>query len=176
MAILNEYKEYITPYLQEKENILWCDKPTKKFLYVPADIFSVIMGAFWILFSAFWFVLTFSSESSSSITPYIAIGFFVAGLWFLVLKNVLEAIKRSNIVYAITNKRVLVINTTKEYCEQYEISDIEEIDTRKRGQIGSIFFFFEKHSTKKYSTIGIFGINNIEDVEAIILSKVRKKK
>lgn len=177
MEISQALKEQITPYLNEKESIIWADRPKKAFIYLPSDVFSIIIGIFWILFSAFWLFLTIGpalngEQGSAQALPYASIAFFLVGLWFIIIKNVMVALKRRHLVYVITNKRVLVINENSEYYEQYLFSDIRHAEiTRSKKDIGSIYFFFEKNKTKKYSNAGIFAVDNITEVSEIILKK-----
>jgi hypothetical protein len=171
----------LKPYLKEDEKVLWADIPAKSFVYLPSDLFSALIGVFWILFSIFWLVLTINpalegASGTEALMPYLSIPFFIVGLWFVIIKNLIIAIKRRQLVYAITNKRVVAVYTSKEYLEQYLIVDIAcaEVKENKNGT-GSIFFFSNKNTNKKYSTSGIFAINNVKEVSEIIFKKVRKK-
>lgn len=170
----------IKPYLKENETVLWSDIPSKSFIYLPSDLFSVLIGGFWILFSMFWLALTIKpaldgGSGSEALMPYLAIPFFVIGLWFVVIKNIVNAFKRRQMVYAITNKRVLAIYTSKGYLEQYLLTDIACAEVKKSNDGTGSIFFFSNNSTKKYSTSGIFAINNVNEVSEVLFKKVGKK-
>ncbi len=181
MDINQAPKEIVKPYLKENETVLWADKPAKRFIYLPADLFSILIGGFWILFSMFWLSLTIKpalegATGTEMLLPYLSIPFFVIGLWFVIVKNIATAYKRKYIIYAITNKRVLIVYRNKGYLEQYLFTDIASAEVKEgKDQIGSVFFFSSKSSNKKYSTTGIFGIGDIKKVSEIIFKKVRKK-
>ena len=181
MDINQAPSEVVKPYLKENENVLWADKPAKSFIYLPSDLFSALIGAFWILFSIFWLSLTIKpalegGTGNDILLPYLSIPFFVIGLWFVIIKNIVTAYKRKYIIYAITNKRVLTIHRKKEYSEQYLFTDIACAEIKENSDgTGSVFFFSSKSSDKKYSTSGIFAVSDIKRVSEIIFKKVRKK-
>ncbi len=182
MEISQALKEQIFPYLSGNETIIWASKPKKSFIYIPSDIFSIVIGIFWILFSAFWLALTIGpaldgEQGSAQALPYVSIAFFIVGIWFIIIKNIMRATKRRHLVYVITSKRVLAIYSNSEYYEQYQLSDICYAEVKKdNDDVGSVYFFFEKNTTKKYSNIGIFAVSDIDNVSKIIFKKVRNKK
>lgn len=182
MDNINPYEKYIRPYLKSSETIMWANKPVKNLIYLPADLFSIILGAFWIAFSLFWVAFTITpalkqgAEAVTIIMPFLSIPFFIFGLWNVILKNLFRLKVRKQAIYAITNKRILTIHFEKGYAEQYLFSEIARIEVKadKKG-IGSIFFFSSTDGKKRLSTSGIFGVENIQEVAKIVEERMRKK-
>lgn len=183
MEIKENFNDQIKPYLKQNENVIWASKPKKTFIYLPSDLFSVLMGILWLLIAVFWFVFAYiglkEGVDKTSITYIVlSVPFALVGVWLIVGKNILFAYKRKSILYSITNKRVLVINIKKEYCEEYLFTDIGSANISKgKDGIISIYFFKDKQSTKKFSTSGIFGIEEpSENALKFIQDKVRKSR
>lgn len=176
-----DLKSEIKPYLKEKEEILWCNKPVKLFTPTLPEVAEIALGIVWICFCVFWLVMGLLSDKTdlaSKIFPYLAIPFSGVGFWFSLIKPSLLCIRRRKIVYAVTNKRVLVARIGRmEYVEEYLYKDIGDMQMREKNNIGTVYLFAEKMDDKKrYTTSGIFGINDVEMVYGILKNKVGIKK
>ena len=178
MEISSELLTEISPYIGQNEKILWCDKPVKNFIIAGAEIFNVLFGAFWLAFSIFWLIMTLVDKNSGAL-PYFSIPFILLGLWLVLFKHLVQAVKRKKIIYVVTNKRVLVVTTGKEeFVEEFCYSDIAEIDMKAdKNGIGSVFFYSSPKDPKKkvLTSSGIFGIKDTSVVFEIINERLEKK-
>jgi len=177
----NDYNAQIKPYLIQGENVIMYTRPKKRFMYLPSDLFSILRGILWLAVAGFW--LAFSvinfQDTKNAFFIIISIPFILTGIWLIVGRNILLAIQRRHIIYTITNKRVLIINTDKEFCEEFNYSDIGSLSIKKyKDNTGSIFFYKDKNEQgkNKLSTSGIFGICEVEKALDILKTKVRNYK
>ena len=181
MDISLDLKSEVKPYLKDNEEILWCDKPKKLFTPTLPEVAEIVLGIVWIAFCVFWLVMGLLSERTdwaSKIFPYLAIPFSGLGFWFSIIKPILLSLRRKRIVYAVTNKRVLVARIGNlAYVEEYAYKDIGDMQIRvDKNEVGTIYLFAEKMDEKKrYTTSGIFGIRDVEKVYGILKSKVGKR-
>ena len=176
-----DLRNEVKPYLKENEEILWCDKPKKLFTPTLPEVAEIVLGIVWIIFCVFWLVMGLLAERTdwaSKIFPYLAIPFSGLGFWFSLIKPILLSLRRKKIIYAVTNKRVLVARMGGlAYVEEYAYKDVGDMQIRvNKDGTGTIYLFAEKMDNKKrYTTSGIFGICDVEKVYEILKCKVGKK-
>ncbi len=95
----------ITPYLFEDEELIWYDRPYKSVKYRP-HIFTAIFSLFWCGFAVFWTVTASAVGGAFGLfgLPFVAVGIFL-------LYNVFvgEGKKMQNTVYAVTDRRAIII-------------------------------------------------------------------
>ncbi len=178
----------IKPYLDVSEDILWCDKPVKKFVFTANDIFTTLFGVVWLAFSLFWVISAFYATGRSDATmlkifPFFGMPFVLVGLYLLFFRHIFSAIKRKNMIYALTNKRALVVHTGKrQYVQEYRYEDISNIQIKcSDDDVGSIFFLtgaisYNRNGRSYASTSGIFGIKDTKKVYKILSLCLEKKK
>ena len=175
-----ELMEEINPYLSANEKVLWIDKPEKRFIIAGAEIFNVLFGIFWFAFAAFWLIVTLVSPDASPVMPFFSIPFFLVGIWLILGKHIVEAIKRKRIIYVITNRRVLIATVKKDdgFVEEIKYSDISYVEMKEiKDDIGSIFFFSTPKDPKKklLSSTGLLGIKNLKSAYEILQERLEKK-
>jgi hypothetical protein len=102
--------------LLKEERLLWTGQPGSS-LFVPADLFLVPFSLLWGGFAIFWEVMVLRAGNP---TGHGAPRFFVAfgavfvlfGLYFVVGRFFYKAWRNRRTVYAVTNRRVLVLTET----------------------------------------------------------------
>lgn len=176
----------VNPYLDVNEDVVWCDKPAKKFVFTSADIFTTLFGAVWLSFSVFWvfsaYMSTESTDGTFNIFPLFGIPFVVVGLYLLLFRHIVSFAKRKNMVYALTNKRALIVHTGKrQYVQEYRYENISNIQMKcDDNDIGSIFFLTGEvryNNGRSYSsTSGIFGIKDTKKVYKILSQCMENKR
>lgn len=179
---------YIKPYLDVNEDILWCDKPVKKFVFTSADLFTTLFGIVWLSFSLFWVFSAFSATSDSenatlNIFPFFGLPFVFVGLYLLFFRHIAGAAKRKNMIYALTNKRALIVHIgNRQYVQEYRYENISNIQMKcDDNDIGSIFFLtgainYNRNGRSYTSTSGIFGIKDTKKVYRILSQCMENKK
>ncbi|KYK33615.1 MAG: hypothetical protein HXS46_02850 [Theionarchaea archaeon] len=93
--------------LLSDEEILWAGQPDPKRLFTGADIFLIPFSILWGGFTLFFFVLTWDT----GIFSLFGLAFALAGLYFIFGRFFYKILKKKNTYYAVTNRRVLVLNT-----------------------------------------------------------------
>lgn len=183
-----DLKLHIKPYLDINEDILWCDKPAKRYVFTSADIFTTLFGIVWLAFSLFWVITAFSitgdvETSSINIFPFLGIPFVFIGLYLLFFRHIFGALKRKNMIYALTNKRAMIVHIGKrQYVQEYRYENISNIQMKcDDNDMGSIFFLtgainYNRNGRSYASTSGIFGIKDTKKVYKILSQCMENKK
>ena len=181
-----DFQLEIKPYLDVDESVLWCDKPVKKLAFSTADIFTTMFGVVWLSFSVFWIISAYTAtemaEGGFKLFPLFGIPFVLVGLYLLIFRHFVSFIRRKNMIYALTSKRVLVVHTgSRQYVQEYRYENISNIQMKCNGEdIGSIFFFTGEvrfNNGRSYSsTSGIFGIKDTKKVYKILSQCMEKNK
>ena len=179
----------IKPYLDVNEDILWCDKPYKKFVFTANDVFTTLFGIVWLLFSVFWIISAYFATSGTdeptlnSVFPLFGLPFVFVGLYLLFFRHIVGAIRRKNIIYALTNKRALVVHMgSRQYVQEYRYENISNIQLKcDDNDVGSIFFLtgaisHNRNGRSYASTSGIFGIKDTKKVYKILSQCLENKK
>ncbi|MBR2024982.1 MAG: DUF308 domain-containing protein [Clostridia bacterium] len=176
----------IKQYLDVNEDILWCDKPFKKITFSSGDVFTTLFGVVWLSFSLFWvasaFFATKGAAGFAKVFPLFGIPFVLIGLYLLFFRHIVSYIRRKNMIYTLTSKRVMIVHTGKrQYVQEYRYEDISNIQIKcDDNDVGSIFFFsgeIRYNNGKSYSsTSGIFGIKNTKKVYKILSQCLERKK
>lgn len=179
----------IKPYLSTGESILWCDKPCKTFVFTVADIFTTLFGIVWLGFSVFWFLGAFfatqgQTDPMAKLFPFFGVPFICVGLYLLFFRHIVSAISRKRIIYALTDKRAIIVHTgRREYLQEFRYENISNIHLEsKNDDVGSINFLSNQinyvSSNKRYanSSSGFFGIRNVKNVYKILSECMENKK
>ncbi len=178
----------IKPYLDANEDILWCDKPYKKVVFTTNDIFTTLFGIVWLSFSVFWVISAYFATNSTDaptlkIFPLFGLPCVFVGLYLLFFRHIVSAIKRKNMIYALTNKRALIVHVGKrQYVQEYRYENISNIQMKcDDDEIGSIFFLtgainYNRNGRSYTSTSGIFGIKDTKKVYKILSQCLENKR
>ena len=172
--------------LQPGESLQWtgvADPGRATLAALPASIFGIPFAGF----AVFWITMAFRgshaiSKSSSnpvaqgfSFFPLFGLPFLFIGLG-IVFAPLLAYFKAQKTVYAVTDKRVLVITggrtRTVKSCTP---ADIVSVDHRERdGGTGDVIIrtnsIMQTRNSLSQMTIGLLGVNNVKEVARLVLN------
>lgn len=97
----------LRPNLSTNEKLVWTGKPKQGILLRKSDIFLIPFSLFWAGFAIFW-----QFGVSELYTPFIfklwGLPFVCIGLYITIGRFFLDAKKRANTTYGITNDRIII--------------------------------------------------------------------
>jgi hypothetical protein len=99
----------LSGYLQSGEKLIWVGAPHVGLLFRKPDIFLVQFNMLWGGFAIFWEIMALRS-GAPFFFPLFGIPFVLLGLYMMAGRFIYDSIKRSKIVYGITNERVLILS------------------------------------------------------------------
>jgi hypothetical protein len=106
---MTSYK--IQPELQfellENETPLWTRRPSKQIVFRLSDVFYIPFSLAWFCASLFFFVEEYKHDKWSFITFWLFV-FVIAGLHFVVGRFFYDRKRRANMLYCITDMRVII--------------------------------------------------------------------
>ena len=144
------YQE-LQPELSAGESILWSGQPSRKVVFGKQDVFLIPFSLLWGGFAIFWEasvlgLLAFGGKSAPNAAPWFmalfGVPFVVIGQYLIWGRFVYAAWKKGKIVYAVTDKRVVVLDrglgrkVTSAYLQQ--LPAIQK--TLRRDGIGTLTF------------------------------------
>jgi hypothetical protein len=101
------------PRLQQallpSERLQWWGRPDPKALFTPIDLFLVPFSLFWCGFAVFWEVSVLTTDTPGFF-PVFGLFFVVIGLYLVIGRFVAKRIMKRDTLYAITDRRVLVLS------------------------------------------------------------------
>jgi len=128
--------------LMENEIPLWTGSPSKKTVFGLSDIFYVPFSLSWFCASLFFFVDQYNHDKWSPLTFCFSV-FVIAGLHFVIGRFFYDRKRRANILYCITDKRVIIRSGM--WLDDYESIYVDQlpneftVDERPDGS-GTIIF------------------------------------
>ena len=108
-----DLRRTLRPFLAEDESLLWCGRPSRKARPKPGNLFRRIFGLFFFGFAVLWAVV---ASKAFPLMALFAIPFMVVGLFVTFGEGISENELRRTTVYAVTNRRVLIVGTGKKTC------------------------------------------------------------
>ena len=120
--------QWIRPYLQADETVLWRGKPEKLHLLSAQDAFMIPFSLLWAGFAVFWETMVIV-HGAPWFFPVFG-GFFVLiGLYITVGRFLWKAYVLKRTLYAITDRKVLI-----KHLEQVEILQIKDFPPQRVKQ------------------------------------------
>ncbi len=134
-------EENFIPKLKPNENILWCGAPKRGFLLKDSDMILIPIS---IIMLGFSFILDYILISYDSPLLYKPLGvvFTLIGLYIGFFRLVLDARRRKNTMYCLTNKRILRLDGKHSgQFQTLQLKDIQQLDkTIEKDGSGFILF------------------------------------
>jgi hypothetical protein len=90
------------------ERILWSGRPAQGLLFTARDAFLIPFSLLWGGFAVFWETMALSKPNAELFMSLWGIPFVLLGLYFIVGRFLLDAWVRSGMLYAVTNRRILI--------------------------------------------------------------------
>jgi len=113
IQVRNIFREFLFP----NEKILWSGQPKTAILFTGPDIFLIPFSLLWCGFAIFWETSAIAVIPGDTpvgidiVFPLFGIPFVAVGLYFVFGRFIYKAQKKKKTYYAVTDKRVLVLNT-----------------------------------------------------------------
>jgi hypothetical protein len=190
-----EEQQQLQQELGSSESLAWAGKPNTRVIFHPSDWYMIPFSLMWGGFAIFWeFGVTGTGGSSSnhavpSFFMLWGIPFIVVGQYFIWGRFFYAAWKKTRIVYAITNQRilVLVLSPGRKVISSF-IDAIPSIDkeirsdgigTLKFGDVGSMWGMNNRRNNKSmdglYLDSGIPVFVDIDDAASVysLVTKLR---
>lgn len=171
--------------LQTGENLVWTGTPDPRraaITSLPAALFGIPFAGF----ALFWMNTAYrgtqhlsrahnSFTSAFAVFPLFGIPFFLIGAG-IVLAPVWVYLKGRNGVYAVTNRRVMIITgKTTRAVQSITASDIVEVNHRERPD-GSGDVMIRTNAVTRTNnmtsqvTVGLFGVPNVKHVAELVMN------
>ena len=180
---LRKFDEAISGYLLNGEEILWKSFPVRKFFFEGMDWYITFIGLFSFLFSLFMALdsIRYHPRGGRDIFGFVfSIPFLLVGFYLFVGRLIYRYKKLANVLYVITNKRVVQVENFlgKILFKSLGFGEISGIERKvfKNG-MGNVYFKprrpdlknikNENRSIENIPTTIIF--YNIENIESIYL-------
>ncbi len=132
------------------EDLLWAGRPKQGIVFRSEDIFFIPFSLLWGGFAIFWEVMAIRAvlagmkkgELEVIILPIFGIPFVIMGLYLIFGRFFIDAMRRKNTFYGLTNKRVIIVSGLfGRKVDSLNIDGITELSfAEKSGGYGSITF------------------------------------
>ena len=186
--------DHIDPNLYEQvesellagEELLWIGQPNRLRMLVKNPLQAgagLITGLVLAAFFAGVFVFVSETGGNDSSLPWILAAVLLMSLVSLLSSPVRNYLKAGRTIYAITDRRALIISgILSQSVQSYGKNDIQFIERKKHGgNTGDIIFDREHHTRERmyggpssYSVpVGFLSIPNVREVEALMLETFR---
>jgi hypothetical protein len=132
--------------LLEHEQVLWVGRPKQTVVFTRDDRLLIPFSILWGGFAIYWEIITFfSKDEAGTGSPliFIILGlpFAIFGVYTILGRFIYKAWSKRNTYYAITNKRIIVLDKAKESFQTTDIRSIPSINrTMGPNGIGSVSF------------------------------------
>ena len=173
------------PDADDEEKILWAGKPKGSVMVTRADRFFIPFGLFWFAIVGFMFTRMFKNEPpafyAAILTPLT-----LMGLYFTIGRLFVEAVKRRNTQYVITNYRVIIkITRIEQTTQSINIKNIPAISfTEKKDGSGTITLgrtglsaaFFSMSSKRTVKSPQLEAIPDVKKIYHLLVAVQNKAK
>ena len=132
------------------EDLLWAGRPKQGIVFRSEDVFFIPFSLLWGGFAIFWEIMAIKAllagmkkgELEVIILPIFGIPFVIMGLYLIFGRFFVDAMRRKNTFYGLTNKRVIIVSGLfNKKIESLNIGGIKDISfTEKRNGYGTITF------------------------------------
>ncbi|WP_160690515.1 hypothetical protein [Clostridium sp. C2-6-12] len=162
-------------HLLKEEEILWFGRPNVNKIFSKKDAYSIFVGIGFVASSLVWIVFGIRIMSGVMVQntnkpmPWqvcflLAIPFVVVGFYNLIGKAIIRKHKKEKTFYAITNKRLLILEVgAKERIISKYISRINKVDAIIRNNGMGTIEFGENYPDSEFSDI-----NDVQNVYELI--------
>ena len=180
MTIDYESQQIAQAQLESGEQLLWHGKPDPK-RYVLGSLLILLFGIPWTAFSLFWMAAASGflfSESGNGVfslfalfgVPFVLVGFGMLSAPYWVYR------KMKRTVYALTNRRALIITSGKsQKIQSYTDKDIGVIERTERANGKGDVTFATEITNKSTQKIGFLSIADARRVERLLLDVFKKE-
>jgi len=100
----------IQPEIRPDEKLLWTGHPARKVMLQASDARHIPFSIAWCGFAILWEVAVLSAESPFNIFAVFGVPFVLAGLYMVFGRFFVDAHRRRNTYYGLTDKRVIIVS------------------------------------------------------------------
>lgn len=132
--------------LLEHERVLWVGQPKQTALFTREDLILIPFSVLWGGFAIYWeiMILLSKDDTGKSVPLFfslLGLPFAIFGLYSIFGRFIYKAWAKRHTYYAITNKRIIVLNRTKESLQSTDINTIPSIKrTVGSNGVGTVKF------------------------------------
>lgn len=102
-----DIEKELRPNLSQGETLLWSGRPKTGILFRSSDAFVIPFSLLWAGFAVFWEATVFTSGAPILFRLW-GIPFLIVGFYITIGRFFVDAKKRANTVYGITNDRIII--------------------------------------------------------------------
>jgi hypothetical protein len=102
-----ELQSSLQGHLSPNEKLLWVDRPKEGIIFRSSDIFLIPFSLLWCGFAIFWETMVVTSGAPFFFVIW-GIPFVLIGLYITVGRFFIDALKRKNTIYGITDNRIII--------------------------------------------------------------------
>jgi hypothetical protein len=128
----------IASSLRPGEQLLWCGRPDRSVLFVPADFVAIPFALVWLGIALAWEVGTQSVDALLAFR-LIGVPFVVIGVYLVAGRFVTRWVRKGKTVYAITSERVIV-QTGESFRETPVQGGSMSVRRRRNGRHATVVF------------------------------------
>ena len=170
----------VQPYLNSGETVLWLGKPYTSVGIRPPFLTGLFV-IFWCGFAIFW---TVTASVGAGLIGLFGIPFVCVGVSMLYALFIARPKMLRNTVYAVTNRRALILRNRRKGtdCSEFVFSNLSDLHMENvKGNVGNICLKSENANTKYYNSRGFYSdasdnsfemIDDVQRVYRIISEKV----
>ena len=135
------YEDEIQQELAPDEKLLWSGRPAQGFRLHAGDAMAIPYSILWLGFAVYWTV-TVANMGAALPSLLVGVGFAVVGLYLLIGRFCLDAVRRSNTLYAVTSERVIIISgIATQSTKSLSIDTLSNVSlTEHANGTGTIYF------------------------------------
>jgi hypothetical protein len=104
---LQDANRVLNSMLEPNERLLWSGRPEPGLVFQPGEIFAIPFSILWGGFAIFWETTAFVMGAPAFFLLFGSL-FVVIGLYMMFGRFIVDARRRANTIYGITNKRALI--------------------------------------------------------------------
>ena len=134
-----EVQNELQQSISHDERLLWTGKPKSGIRFRPSDIAVTLFGVVWLGFAVFW---TLMAWKSGTFMYVFGLPFLLVGVFLLIGRFFVDALKRKYTIYGITADRVIIKSGifSKEI-KSFSINNMTELTLNEKPDgSGSVYF------------------------------------
>jgi hypothetical protein len=169
------YDSLFKQFLEDKENIIWTDKPKTGLIFHAEDLFMIPFSLLWLMIAIFGFTTAYSF-SAPFLYLLISFIFVIIGFIIVFARFIIDILQRDNTFYALTNERILILSGIFDKClKSIQIKSLKEINYTEKVNGTGTNLIDKQNNTFNGDRDGLrlwFRINPTSDL--VQISDVRK--
>lgn len=152
----------LQPYVNTDEHLLWSAEAKKGIDFESKDFYSMLIAIVWCLGVIAWVIIGFSMGAPLWFTASIGIPGVVTGFFLLYGRFMIDAIKRKNTIYGLTENNIIIQSGLfKQRVTLINISSISSIVLRNEKKDGSGTISIRHNRLAMWGYVNIFSYSKL---------------